>query len=109
MDKDDDNDNVEPGAEEATEFLNDIWGNTTEHKKDADWLKKIKVEIGTGEQIDMTIDLDKLRNTLKRMPNWTKAPGPDLVQGFWLKHFTSLHERIAEQLHVCLERGQTPT
>ena len=25
-----------------------------------------------------------LRTVLKRMPNW-KAPGPDGVQGFWLK------------------------
>ena len=42
------------------------------------------------------------------MPNW-KAPGPDLVQGFWLKNFATLHERIAEQLQVCLELGRTPT
>ena len=30
------------------------------------------------------------------MANW-KAPGPDGVQGFWLKKLTSLHDRIAEQ------------
>ena len=49
LDKEGDDENVEPGAEEVREFWNDIWGNPTEHKKDADWRKKIKVEIGTGE------------------------------------------------------------
>ena len=27
------------------------------------------------------------------MPNW-KPPGPDLAPGFWLKNFSSLHERV---------------
>ena len=27
------------------------------------------------------------------MTNW-KSPGPDLVQGFWLKSFSSLNERV---------------
>ena len=36
------------------------------------------------------------------MPNW-KSPGPDLVQGFWLKNFSSLHERIRLQLKECLD------
>ena len=31
------------------------------------------------------------------MPNW-KSPCPDLVQGFWLKNFSSLHERVRLQL-----------
>ena len=39
-----------------------------------------------------------------RMPNW-KSPGPDLVQGFWLKTFSSLHERVKLQLKECLDSG----
>ena len=31
------------------------------------------------------------------MANW-KSPGPDQVQGHQLKHLTSLHERLAQQL-----------
>ena len=34
---------------------------------------------------------------VKKTPNW-KAPGPDGVQGYWLKKLTSLHDRIAEQI-----------
>ena len=41
------------------------------------------------------------------MPNW-KSPGPDLVQGFWLKNFSSLHERARLQLKECLDSGFVP-
>ena len=41
------------------------------------------------------------------MPNW-KSPGPDLVQGFWLKNFSSLHERVRLQLKECLDSGFVP-
>ena len=38
------------------------------------------------------------------MPNW-KSPGPDLVQEFWLKNFSSFHERVRLQLKECLDSG----
>ena len=38
------------------------------------------------------------------MPNW-KSPGPELVQGFWLKNFSSLHEGVRLQLKECLDSG----
>ena len=42
------------------------------------------------------------------MPNW-KSPGPDLVQGFWLKNFSSLHEMVRLQLKQCLDSGFVPS
>ena len=42
------------------------------------------------------------------MPNW-KSPGPDLVQGFCLKNFSSLHERVRLQLKECLDSGFVPS
>ena len=42
------------------------------------------------------------------MPNW-KSPGLDLVQGFWLKNFSSLHERVRLQLKECLDSGFVPS
>ena len=42
------------------------------------------------------------------MPNW-KSPGPDLVQGFWLKIFSSLHERVGYQLKECLDSVFVPS
>ena len=42
------------------------------------------------------------------MPNW-KSPGPDIVQGFWLKNFSSLHERTRLQVKECLGSGFVPS
>ena len=41
------------------------------------------------------------------MPNW-KAPGPDCVQGFWLKNFNSIQEGLRRNLQKCLENGNLP-
>ena len=43
-----------------------------------------------------------------RMPN-RNLPGPDLVQGFWLNNFSSLHERVRLQLKECLYNGFVPS
>ena len=56
--------------------------------------------------IDITTG--SLKKIPGRMPNW-KSPGPDLVQGFWLKNFSSLHERLKLQLKECLDSGFVPS
>ena len=35
--------------------------------------------------------------------------GQDLVQEFWLKSFSSLHERVRLQLKECLDSGFVPS
>ena len=42
------------------------------------------------------------------MPNW-KSPGPDLIHGFWLKNFSSLHEWVMLQLKECLDTRFLPS
>ena len=42
------------------------------------------------------------------MPNW-KSPGPNLVQGFWLKSFSSLHDPVMLQLKECLDSRFAPS
>ena len=49
-----------------------------------------------------------LKIILGRMPNCT-SPGPDLVQGFWLKSFSCLHERVRLQLKEYLDSGFVPS
>ena len=58
------------------------------------------------ERIDITTG--SLKKILGRMPNW-KSPGPDLVQGFWPKNFSSLHERVRLQLKKCLDGEFVPS
>ena len=38
-----------------------------------------------------------------------KSPDPDLVQGFWLNNFSSLHERVRLQLKEHLDSGFVPS
>ena len=45
------------------------------------------------------IDVKKVKKQLRKVPNW-KAPGPDQVHGYWLKNFSSLHERIAQHARM---------
>ena len=64
---------------------------SVDHKKDVKWSQDLRSEVNVKnqEKIDITISLKKI---LGRMPN-RKSQGPDLVQGFWIKNFNSLHER----------------
>ena len=65
-----------------------------------------EVNVKKQEKIDITTG--SLKKILGRMPNW-KSLGPNLVQGFWLNSFSSLHERIRLQLKECLDSGFVPS
>ena len=56
----------------------------------------------------MDITTGSFKKILDGVPNW-KSPGPDLVQGSWLKNFSSLHERVRLQLKECLDSGFVPS
>ena len=100
--------NLAPDKEEAKSFWSDIWSKEVKHNKDAEWLRKIREEqMNKFKQDKIEITVGKVKKALKGMPNW-KSPGPDLVQGFWQKNFTAMHDRITVQLKICLETGKTP-
>ena len=65
-----------------------------------------EVNVKKQEKIDITTG--SLKKILGRMPNW-KSPGPYLVQRFWLKNFSSLHEGVRLQLKECLDSGFVPS
>ena len=85
-----------------------MWSQSADHKKDAKWLQDLRhvVNIKRQEKIDITTR--SLKKILGRMPNWT-SPGPDLLQGFCLKNFSSLHERVRLHLKECLDSGFVPS
>ncbi len=102
------NDTIVPDAEESKEFWNGIWGKSTKHNTNAKWLQDMKEEYkNKPKQEDIKIDRKMLDNQIRKMPNW-KAPGPDGLQGFWLKTFTSIRERMCHQLNECLEKREVP-
>ena len=96
-----------PDKEEARNFWGSIWSKDIKHNESAEWINDIKEQLSSQKQDDVVITADKITKTLSKMPNW-KSPGPDFVQGFWLKNFTSLHRRMTEQLSKCLEEGDIP-
>ena len=51
---------------------------------------------------DVVITEEMVKKQAKKMKNWT-APGKDEVHRFWIKHLTSLHPKIAQQLNQLLE------
>ena len=96
-----------PDKEEAKNFWSSIWSQETKHNESAEWISDIKEQLSSQQQDDVVITADKVAKMLGKMPNW-KSPGPDFVQGFWLKNFTSLHGRMTEQLSKCLKEGDVP-
>ena len=79
------------------------------HTIHAECLKELQSEFNVTkkqEKVDITKEI--LNKILSRMPNW-KSPGPDIVQGFWLKNFSSLYGRVRRQLKVCLGSGVLPS
>ena len=53
-------------------------------RRNAKWLQDLRSEVNVKKQEKIDITTGSLKKILGRMPNW-KSPGPDLVQGFWLK------------------------
>lgn len=77
-------------------YWESIWSEKTTFSLESSWLKTIEE---TSREIPIMtkpkITEEDLLNCLKRTPNW-KAAGPDKIQGFWLKQFTSLHSKLAK-------------
>ena len=53
------------------------------------------------------VEIKKVRKLIGKMPNW-KSPGPDGVQGSWIKDLSNLHNCIALQLDRCLQENNLP-
>ena len=68
----------------------------------------MRSEVNVKKQEKIDIITESLKKILGRMPN-CKSPGRDLVQRFWLKNFSSLHERVRLQLKECLDSGFVPS
>ena len=87
---------MKPDAQLSTAFWKDIWGNEKHHNTNAEWLNDLREQQGE-QQENIVITENLIRQQCKKIPNW-KAPGPDGVQGYWIKKLTSLHDRIASQM-----------
>ena len=91
----------QPDIKEAERFWAKIW-QPKKNNENAELINNITRELdGLEEGPEMEIHVDLLRTTLKRISNW-KAPGHDGIYGFWLKKFTSIHDRLTLERNRCL-------
>ena len=89
-------------------FWHDIWNQGVTPRENTDWLRKVENELGElTVQDDIHIGIEKVRKQIRKMPNW-KSPGPDGVQGYWIKNLRNMHNSIALQLDRCLQENNLP-
>ena len=89
---------MKPDAQQSTEFRKDTWGNDKHNNADAEWLKDLRVEQESEQQEKIEFTENLIKQQCKMIPNW-KTPGPDGVQGYWIKKLTALHDRIVSQMN----------
>ena len=99
-------DDDQPVAEESKQFWGNIWSQSADHKKDAKWSQDLQSEFNVKKQEKIDITTESLKKIFGRMP---KSPGLELVQGFWLKNFSSFYERVRLQLKEYLDSGFVPS
>ena len=98
LEKENRSNDIRPGSQESLRFWSGIWDQTVTHNDEGKWLK--------GRET-INRNSKSRKHQLQRVKNW-KAPGPDGLQGYQIKTFTSCHERIATQLQLSLEMNETP-
>ena len=101
-------DGITPDAGESKNLWNGIRGKSVDHNEGAEWLRDVEEQLADVEkQNDVKITVESVRKCIRKIANW-KSPGPDGVQGYWIKNFTSLQKRITEQLDDCLQLNSVP-
>ena len=93
-----------PDTEESRRFWSNIWGTEKSHNKNAEWLKELRAEQNKTKQGNIQITTEMVTQQTRQVPNW-KCQGSDGVQGYWLKNFAALHERIATKINDMINNG----
>ena len=86
-----------PDTGESRRFWSKILGKGKSHNKNTEWLKELRSERNEVKQSNIQITTEMVTQQTRKVPIW-KCPGPNRVQGYWLKTFPALHERIATQM-----------
>ena len=97
-----------PDAEKSRKFWSDIWSKEETHNENAMWIKDVENTFAQkNKQENIAITPQLISKQVVKLPNW-KAPGPDGLQGYWLKHIKSVRPIMAALLNDCLQQGDVP-
>ena len=95
-----------PEKESKKEFLKNIWGNSVKHNKKTSWLKNVKQQCReTCQQEEISIATEMIKDACSKISPW-KVPGPDGVQGYWIKTFFAPYEKIGKQMNEIVQTGK---
>ena len=94
-----------PDAEKSVRFWSGIWDNDIYHNSKAEWLVDIRKEVKNMSQENVVVTVEMKKSKVRKLPNW-KAPGPDGVQGYWLKNLPSQHDRIVRQMNDTINNSK---
>lgn len=88
--------NGAPDQQNLEQYWSDIWSETHHHNSEAHWIKEEINNVQTLEpMLYQEITVKDVSTAIAKTHNW-KAPGPEHVQNFWYKQFTSLHHKLAQ-------------
>jgi len=68
------------------------------HNESASWISQVATGLqDMSSQERVHISTITVTSAARKLNNW-KAPGPDGIYNFWIKHLSHLHPRLAEQI-----------
>jgi len=94
-----------PPKADTIQFWTSLWGAAKHFNLRASWVSDLEMQLNNVPRMsEWLIDTQLFVATVKKIRNW-KSPGLDCVQGFWLKHFTSLHPVLLSFYNDLLKSG----
>jgi hypothetical protein len=84
-----------PSLSDITEFWQQQLAVPENFNKMARWIKEEELTSNYETMQNIEITSEDLKQVLKKQHNW-KAPGPDGMQNYWYKKFTSCHAKMTE-------------
>ena len=98
-----------PDLVQLEQFWRNIFENSAQANLCSPWLDDFSSQLGAksftaGPPI---IDESSFDGCLKRLRNWA-APGPDGIQGFWIKRFSALRSVLLSHFNILLTGAPIP-
>ncbi|XP_063610625.1 uncharacterized protein LOC134784476 [Penaeus indicus] len=100
---------IEIGEDAIPDAEASIWEKDVSHNERAEWKRSVEKEVQQNieRQDELSITLEMLRKQASKLSNW-KAPGPDGVQGYWIKNVKSIHPMLTAMFNDSLISGIVP-
>lgn len=90
-----------PDKGEIEKFWTQLWGTSVQHTESS-WIHEVRNETEHIQEMEnVAINITEFKNIIKHLHNW-KQPGPDKIQNFWIKKFTTIHEVMLQIINNCM-------